>query len=380
VTEISINTPRVEVQKLHEEHIDGILELMNQEGWYYYDHHELNRYLTLNQDCFVLLKDNRIIGSIFTTNYAKQAWIGNIIVEKDSRGTGLATKLIRKVLDYLHENKHILTYRLGAVPLAIGLYKKLGFQPEGFTTAQEAELPIKVEFSEVDLGENIQVERMDISDLEAICEIDKQFFRSERKQLLMNLYNDSIKKSCFSLKDQGKMVGFLMIRRRDSSKIEGCFAEGPDYSYRLGPSCVIPKYGFMGFKALFQKAIQAVNEEVYQLEGSAKIYTVSPKNADKEEIYEDTRNLAKAMGMDMNINLDRVFNEHDLIFRRQKSTKNEEQWKYMKSLGFHQEYFEQVMSYTHGEQNNLQPTQRKAEKTRTDSEGIFATATPGDKA
>jgi ribosomal protein S18 acetylase RimI-like enzyme len=380
MTEIIINAPRVKALSLHEEHIDEIVALMNKEGWYYYDHHELKRYLTLNQDCFALLKDGRIVGSIFTTNYGNQAWIGNIIVAKEARGMGFAAKLIRGVIDYLRENKHVPTFRLGAVPLAIGLYKKMEFHAEAFTTSQEAELPLKAEYEEMNLGENIQVERLDAHDLEAIGEIDERYFKSKRLQFLMNVYNDSIKESCFCLKDQGKVVGFLMLRRRQASKDEGRFAEGPDYTYRLGPSCVLPEYGISGFKALFQEAIRAVNEEVRQLGGSARMYAVFPKNADKEEIYEDTRELAKAMGMDANMNLDRVFDEHDHIFGTQKSTKNEEQWKYMESLGFHQEYFEQVMSYTPGEAVNTQPAQRKAEETRADPEGIFVAATPGDKA
>jgi len=181
------------------------------------------------------------------------------------------------------------------------------------------------------------------------------------------------------MKDQGKGVGFLMLRRRPTSKTEGRFAEGPDYAYRLGPSCVLPEYGINGFKVLFHEAIRTVNEEVRQQEGNARMYTVFPKNADKKEIYEDTRELAGAMGMGLNINLDSVFNEHDHIFGAEKSTKNEEQWRYMKSLGFHQEYFEQVMSYTHGEAVHTQPAHRKAEETRADPEGIFASATPGDK-
>ena len=380
MTELTLNIPGVKVLRLFEKHIDEVIELMNKEGWYYYDHHELKRYLNLNQDCFTLLKDGRIVGSIFTTNYGNQAWIGNIIVAKEARGIGLAAKLIRGVIDYLYENKHVLTFRLGAVPLAIGLYKKVGFHAEAFTTSQEAELPLKAEYEEINLGENILIESLDAHDLEAISEIDKRYFKSKRLQFLMNIYNDSIKESCFCLKDQGKIVGFLMLRRRQASKNVGHFTEGPDYAYRLGPSCVLPVYGINGFKALLQKAIRVVNEEVHQLGGSAKIYTVFPKNANKEEIYQDARDLAKAIGMDMNIKLDSVFDEHDLIFRAQKSKKNEEQRKYMENLGFHQEYFEQVMSYTPGEALNTQPSKRKSEETRANTEGIFASATPGDKA
>lgn len=378
--EIIINTPGVKAISLHEGHIDGIIELMNKEGWYYYDHYELKRYLSLNQDCFTLLKDGRIVGSIFSTNYGNQAWIGNVIVAKEVRGMGLANKLIRGVIDYLHKNKYVLTFRLGSVPLAIGLYKKLGFHAELFTTSQEADLPLKADYEEMNLGGNIKVERVDAHDLETISEIDERYFKSKRLQFLIDVYENSIKESCFCMKDQGKVVGFLMLRRRLTSKEKGRFSEGPDYVYRLGPSCVLPEYGISGFKALFQEAIQNVNENVRQIGGSAKLYTVFPRNADKKEIYKDTRELTKIMGMDTIINLDRVFDEHDHIFGTQKSKKNEEQWKYMESLGFHQEYFEQVMSYTPGEAKNTQPAQRKAEETKTDHEGLFALATPGDKA
>ena len=380
MADMIMNTPGVKAVRLHEDHIDRIIALMNKEGWYYYDRHELKRYLTLNQDCFTLLKDGRIAGSIFTTNYGNQAWIGNIIVAKEVRGMGLAAEMIRGVIEYLRINKHVLTFRLGSVPLAIGLYKKVGFHAEAFTTAQEAVLPLDAEYEEVDLGENIRVERLDAHDLNAIGEMDARYFKSKRLPFLANVYNDSIKESCFCMKDQGKVVGFLMLRRRQASKNEGRFAEGPDYAYRLGPSCVLPEYGIDGFKALFQEAIRGVDEEVRQRGGSAKMYAVFPKNADKEEVYEDTRELAKIMGMDTHMNLDRVFDEHDHIFGMGKSTKNAAQWKYMESLGFHQEYFEQVMSCTPGEAANTQPTRRKAEETRADPEGIFASATPGDKA
>ncbi|NQT28562.1 MAG: GNAT family N-acetyltransferase, partial [Candidatus Omnitrophica bacterium] len=173
MAEIIMNTPGVKALSLHEEHIDGIIELMNKEGWYYYDHHELKRYLTLNQDCFTLLKDGRIIGSIFTTNYGNQAWIGNIIVVKKARGRGLAAKLIKGAIDHLRENKHVLTFRLGSVPLAIGLYKKMGFHAEAFVTSQEAELPLRAEYEEMNLGKNILAERLEAHDLEAISEIDE---------------------------------------------------------------------------------------------------------------------------------------------------------------------------------------------------------------
>jgi len=194
-----------EVLPLHESHIEGIIELMNKEGWYYYDGHELRRYLNLDQDCFTLIKARRVIGSIFTTNYTGQAWIGNIVIAEEERGKGLAAGLIKGIIDYLQKKRHIHTFRLGSVPLAIGLYKKLGFRAEAFTTSQEVELPLKFDYENVNMGEHLQVERLEAADLEAVAEIDGQFFRSDRLGFLTDLYKDSIREGCIGLKDREKL-------------------------------------------------------------------------------------------------------------------------------------------------------------------------------
>ena len=372
-----INTRDAEVLPLNESHIQGIIELMNKEGWYYYDAHELRRYLKLDQDCFTLISAKHVIGSIFTTHFAGQAWIGNIVIAKDERGKGLAAALIKGVMGHLQEKRHIHTFRLGSVPLAIGLYKKLGFRAEAFTTSQVVELPLKFDDENLNMGEHLRLEKLGATDLDAVAKIDKKFSRSNRLGFLKNLYEDSLQEGCIVLKDREKIVGFLMIRRRKSSKTEGGFAQGPDHAYRLGPSCVLPEYGIKGFKALFQEGIRAVNEEVSHLDGSASIYTVFPRNGDKEQIFKDTRELAEAMGIDRNMNL--IFDDHEHIFGAKKSRKNEAQWTYMKHLGFHQEYFEQVMSYTAGKAKGRQ-TGENAQGTRANPEGIFALATPGDKA
>ncbi len=300
----SMNNTGAEVLPLQESHIPGIIALMNKEGWYYYDVRELKRYLDLEQDCFTLMKAGQVIGCIFTTNYTDQAWIGNILIAQEERGKGFAGGLISGVISYLQEKRQIHTFRLGSVPLAIGLYKKLGFSAEAFTTSQEAELPLKFDYENLNMGEHLQVGRLGQEDLEAAAEIDRQFFRSDRLGLLMDLYKDSMGAGCLSLKDQGTIVGFLMIRQRQTSKEEGGFAQGPDHVYRLGPSCVLPKYGVKGFKALFQEGIRAVNKEVADLGGSARIYAVFPRNADRDQIFRDTQELAGAMGMDRNMNLE----------------------------------------------------------------------------
>lgn len=303
-------------------HIGPVLRLMNQEGWYYYDGKELERYLKLNETCFTLVHDSEIIGSIFSTNYGNQAWLGNIVVsgkvetgrspaepaEFLYRNKGYAGKMIRHVMNILCE-KGIQTFRLGSVPTAIGAYRKVGFQAESFTSAQEAALPIFAGNDIPTLDQHLTIEAMTLDDLKSgVIRIDEMYFKSNRSRLFIELFQDSIRKSCLCLKDRGRIVGYIMIRRRTLLKEEGGFAEGPDLVYRLGPSCVLPKYGIDGFKALFTRAIRPVNREVENSGMSARMYAVFPQNANRKRIYADF----EALGGD---SPEAVFNEHDHIFK-----------------------------------------------------------------
>ena len=380
MTVISIDAKLdIRLAPFEQAHISSILALMNQEGWYYYDKKELGRYLELEESCFTLLHQEKVVGSIFTTNYGNQAWIGNVIVADETqagfcyRNRGYAGKMIQHVMKVLSE-KGVNTFRLGSVPTAIGAYKKVGFQAESFTTAQQASLPLDNRTSVPVLDKAISVESMTPQDLiNDVVRIDETYFGSNRSALFHQLHQDSIQDSCLCLKDQGKIVGYIMIRRRSASKEEGQFAEGPDLVYRLGPSCVLPEYGVEGFKILLNEAIAPVNAEVRHSGMSAKIYVVFPQNGDKERIYADF----EAMGGN---HPEHVFNEHDHIFGDESLAKNDELWTHMQSMGFKQEYFEQTMSVTAGEASGLAPTERAGRHTLADTEGIFASATPGDKA
>jgi GNAT superfamily N-acetyltransferase len=371
-----------------EAHIRPVLQLMNQEGWYYYDDRELRRYLKLHQDCFTLLHGDKVIGSIFTTNYTNQAWLGNIIVSAKTeakpataeptrflyRNRGYGSMMIKHAMRVLGA-KGIRTFRLGSVPTAIGVYRKAGFRAEAFTTAQEASLPIDTEMEIADTGESsLSIVEMTADDLAGdVARIDGACFKSNRHDLFKELYRDSIRESCLCLKNGNTTVGYIMIRRRSVTREEGGFAEGPDLVYRLGPSCVLPEYGLEGFKMLFHQAIRPINGEVERSGLAAKMYVVFPQNGTRERIYQDF----KAMGGE---SPERVFTEHDHIFAGNHSTKNDALWSWMKSIGFHQEYFEQSMCVTPGEAPNWAAQRAAAQPTMADGEGIFASATPGDKA
>ncbi len=378
--EIDLSVSGVMIQRLRKHHISGVLRLMNAEGWYYYDHRELMRYLEMGEDCFALIRDGDIVGSIFSTNYGNQAWLGNIVVARSERGKGFAGHMIREAINHLRKERRVPTFRLGSVPLAIGLYKQLGFRPEAFTTAHEATLPLRLDVP-ISPDKGAEVEPLREIDLNAACDIDALIFKSRRDRLLRRLHRDSLPGSRVCLFKGGRVVGFLMIRRRLNSKTESGLSEGPEHAYRLGPCCVLPEYGINGFKMMFEKAIEAVHDEVRESCGTAKIYVVFPKNPVKKEILDDTKALSREMGIRAtDQDLERVFDQHARLFEAPKSQKNEDQWKYMRSIGFHQEYFEQVMSFNPDEETGSAQRSIETSTSAADPEGIFASATPGDKA
>jgi len=377
MTQIHKNRSGMRVVSLQEKHLAPILSLMNKEGWYYYDRYELQRYLNLDQACFVLVRGQAVLGSLFTTNYGNQAWIGNIIVAQEERGKGFASKLMTHAMDHLNKTKQVETFRLGSVPLAIGVYKRAGFRAEAFTSAQEADLPLKTLPGIPSLDKGLEIDRIRVEDMEAIAGIDQIFFKSNRLPLLNRLFHDAIPSASLCLRNKGKIVGFLMIRKRQASKSKAGFGHGPDHAYRLGPSSILPTYGTTGFKALLYRAIPQINKDAAHCRGNAKIYVVFPKNAEKDDIYKETRELADTMGMGKMMDLDQIFDHHETIFNAPGSEKNKAQERLMQELGFHQEYFEQVM--VHSIKKGERPANDYRE-TRADSEGIFASATPGDKA
>jgi hypothetical protein len=161
-----------------------------------------------------------------------------------------------------------------------------------------------------------------------------------------------------------------MIRRRRASKTEAGFAEGPEYAYRIGPSCVLPEYGTKGFSALLQQALLAVNDEVAHHAGSAKVTILFPMNAAASDATPATSGPPTR----------RVADSQLMASADTTSAKNQAQRRLMAELGFHQEYVEQVMAYSRSASTTHELGPSNTDETRPDPAGIFASATPGDKA
>lgn len=81
------------------------------------------------EGCFVATLDGRPVGSVTTTCYGTGlAWIGMMLVDRNDRGRGIATALMRHSIAYLQQCG-VRSIYLDATDQGRPVYERLGFQP-----------------------------------------------------------------------------------------------------------------------------------------------------------------------------------------------------------------------------------------------------------
>ena len=105
------------------------LRLSRQAGWNQTESDWL-RFMNMEPEgCFVAELNGCSVGTTTTCIFEKVAWIAMVLVDKDARGRGVGTKLLKHSLDYL-DGQQVKTVRLDATHLGRPIYEKLGFVPE----------------------------------------------------------------------------------------------------------------------------------------------------------------------------------------------------------------------------------------------------------
>lgn len=105
------------------------LKLTRQAAWNQMES-DWRRFLSMQPDgCFVAELDGTSVGTTTTCIFDGVAWIAMVLVDKDVRGRGIGTSLLKHAISYLKE-QNVKTVRLDATPAGRPIYEKLGFVPE----------------------------------------------------------------------------------------------------------------------------------------------------------------------------------------------------------------------------------------------------------
>lgn len=145
--------------------------------------------------------DGKVIGTAGVPIYDDMGFINMVIVHPDYRKRGIATAMIRHLLDTLK----VRTFRLHATPAGSFVYSKIGFVT---TRTMSYFMAAKPDFPRS--GSTVVPATM--ADLEAVCALDMKNSGMNRKALLeSNLRRFG--QFALKIEEKGELAGFVMGRR-----------------------------------------------------------------------------------------------------------------------------------------------------------------------
>jgi predicted N-acetyltransferase YhbS len=197
--------------------IVSAMKLSNAEGWNQTENDWKLLIESPQNVCLVAEYNKKIIGTTTAMNYANQiAWIGMVLVAKESRGQGISKLLLTNILKKLESFESI---KLDATPAGKQVYQKFDFKDEYLITRVVTGSMTNLSFEDdTTLAESIR-----LKDIEEIVALDEHVFGTNRRQLIESLINRYPHKA-WLLKRNNSIAGFALGR------------DGNKY-HQVGPVC-----------------------------------------------------------------------------------------------------------------------------------------------
>jgi len=155
--------------------------------------------------CLVAEYNKKIIGTTTAMNYANQiAWIGMVLVAKESRGQGVSKLLLTNILKKLESFASI---KLDATPAGKQVYQKFDFKDEYQVTRVVTGSMKNLSFED----DTTLTESIRLKDIEEIIALDEHVFGTNRAQLIESLIRQYPHKA-WMLKRNNSIAGFALGR------------------------------------------------------------------------------------------------------------------------------------------------------------------------
>lgn len=148
--------------------------------------------------CLAAILDGKVVGTVTTVNYeGRFAWIGMVLVDPETRGQGVGTRLLQEAISIL---RGIPSIRLDATPQGRPVYRRLGFEDEyelcrmHLTETMVAAQPRSLNgMSPSSLSQIEQpfIRPMQVEDLKAVSETDRRIFGADRREVLRWAFEQS---------------------------------------------------------------------------------------------------------------------------------------------------------------------------------------------
>jgi ribosomal protein S18 acetylase RimI-like enzyme len=185
----------------------SIIDLTNEEGWGF-GTADLKRMKSADpKGCLIATVDRKPAGFALAIAYGRAAgWIGNVVVDKQLRGAGLGSSLVRSGIRRLFR-AHVKKIGLFTYPENEAMYVRLGFETTGTFERQS-----------LSHGTGTRSKAGKIP-LRQILDLDRQAFGADRSRLLGILCREFRKRWTW-ITSNGKVSGYALVKEyQDSSEI-----------------------------------------------------------------------------------------------------------------------------------------------------------------
>lgn len=206
------------IRRMKTADFQSVIKLTDQEHWGY-GIRDIERIRALEpRGCLVASLNGRMIGLTTTITYGKRlGWIGNVVVQRKYRGSGIGSTLVQSAMGHLLCS-HVKSIGLYSFPENKPMYERLGFRTEGG-------------FVRLAMSRRTRtLVRQDRAPLRQILGLDRRVFGADRTRLLRHLFKEFPKGWAWTMK-RSKLTGFSVVKRyKDSSEIGPaiCENQGPD--------------------------------------------------------------------------------------------------------------------------------------------------------
>jgi len=141
--------------------------------------------------CRAAVQNGKVVGTVTTVNYENRfAWVGMVLVDPETRGQGVGTRLLQEAMSIL---RGIPSIRLDATPQGRPVYRWLGFEDEyelcrmQLAETAAAGLPrgsTAIPPSSLSQSERLPIRPMRAEDLATVAEADCRIFGADRLEVL----------------------------------------------------------------------------------------------------------------------------------------------------------------------------------------------------
>lgn len=155
------------------------------------------------EGCFAAEVDGKVVATTTTTTYGRTlAWIGMVLVDPDFRRSGIATRLMKRALEYV--SGRVDTVKLDATAEGQPVYERLGFNVE-------SRIERWVNDSSLTEREGEPSTMTDAVRRE-VFELDRKAFGADRSQLLETLVENSSVEPLLVRSSDGTVVAYALAR------------------------------------------------------------------------------------------------------------------------------------------------------------------------